>query len=254
VLPAWLLVTHFGQLDQSRNDQARTVWQAVLAQPIPQDAILVTNDRDEMMPLWYLQYVEGIRLDLTGLFPLIQPTAEWADVGAVAEAALRSSRPVLLTKPMPGLEVKFRLGSSGGLVQVLGPAVVTEPARPSSAVYADAIRLAGYDMQPEMWSAGNPVAISLYWQPLRRLDADYTTFVHLVNADGAVIAQSDHRPGGVYYPTSLWKPGEFLKDTHSLSLQADLGRAPYAIVAGLYTQAGALQHLGQPQQVGEIGR
>ena len=33
----------------------------------------MTNDRDEMMPLGILQYVEGRRLDLTGLFPLIQP-------------------------------------------------------------------------------------------------------------------------------------------------------------------------------------
>ena len=33
--------------------------------------MLISNDRDEMMPLWYMQQVEGRRPDLAGVFPLL---------------------------------------------------------------------------------------------------------------------------------------------------------------------------------------
>ena len=170
LLPLYLLLTNFAPADQSRNTAARAFWEATLAQPIPQNAILVTNDRDEMMPLWYMQYVEGRRPDLTGLFPLIQPTPDWADVGATTDSALRSGRPVLLIKEMPGLDVKFKLAPEGKLVSVLGPAASGQPSRPAEARFGEAIRLLGYDIRPETLAPGETATVSLHWQPLRPLD------------------------------------------------------------------------------------
>ena len=69
-LPVWLFSHHVAHVDQSRNDHAAQFWQNILGNPIPQGAILVSNDRDEMTPLWYLQYVKNQRPDLTGLFPV----------------------------------------------------------------------------------------------------------------------------------------------------------------------------------------
>lgn len=254
-LAAHLLVTHFPQVDQSHNNQARATWQAILAQEIPPHAILVTNDRDEMMPFWYMQYVEGVRPDLTGLFPLIRPEPAWADVGMTIETAFRSGRPVLLIKEMPGLEVKFDLAQQpGGLPRVLGPATRRAPDRPADATFGSAIRLIGFDVEPAMFWPGAAATINLYWQPLQRIERDYTTFVHVINAEGRVIGGSDYRPGGVYYPSSLWKPAEVLRDTHRITLAADIGRPPYALEAGLYTAEPTLRHLGEPQRVGVIGR
>jgi len=178
-------------------------------------------------------------------------------VGATTDSALRSGRPVLFIKEMPGLDVKFKLAPEGKLVSVLGPAASGQPSRPADARFGDtgqagAIRLLGYDIRPETLAPGETATVSLHWQPLRPLDSDYTTFVHLVNADGRVIGASDHRPGGVYYPTSLWKPGETLSDTHTLTLPPDLGRSPYALEVGLYTGDKELRHLGQPQRAGMI--
>lgn len=251
-LPIYLLAYNFAAVDQSRNDAARTFWRDTLAAPIPVNAILVTNDRDEMMPLWYLKYVEGVRPDLTGVFPLIQPLPAWGDVAAVTESALRSGRPVLLIKPMPGLDVKFRLESAtdGRLERVLGDVADHPPGRPADAVFGGAIRLVGYDLPAAGLTRGGSVALTLYWQPAQRLDADYTTFVQLLDAAGAKIAQSDHRAGGVYYPTTLWKPGEILADTHRLTLPADLGSRPYRLLVGLYTNAPDLRLLGEPQTIG----
>jgi hypothetical protein len=251
VLPIYLLITNFASHDRSQDVTAQA-WDALLAQPIPQHAILVTNDRDEMMPQWYLKYVEGRRTDLTGLFPLIQPGPEWADVGAVTDQALRSGRPVYLIKPMDGLEVRFNLQPEGALVRVSGPAAAAPPAQTAGQTFGDAIRLAGYDVASDALKPGGAAEITLHWQPITRLDRDYTTFVHLINANGDKIAQSDHRPGGVYYPTSLWKPGETLIDKHALALPADLGPGPYTIAVGLYDAT--MQLLGEPQTIGTVAQ
>ena len=252
-LPIYLLFAGYAQADQSQNRQLSAGWRALLKDGIPQGAILISNDRDEMTPLWYFQDVEGQRLDLTGLFPLIGEGAEWSDVGQVVDVALSSRRPVLLVKPMPGLEVKYRLEPAGDRVRVLGPAARNPPEKVSGATFGDTVRLLGYDMTPSPL-AGTEATITLYWQVLRPFAEDYTTFVHLVDTQGAKIAQSDHMPGGVYYPTHLWKPGEVLVDAHRLALPADLVPGAYSIVTGLYTAAPetGLRHLGQPQEAGRL--
>ena len=107
-------------------------------------------------------------------------------------------------------------------------------------------------MAPDALKPGG-AEITLHWQPITRLGADYTTFVHLINANGDKIAQSDHRPGGVYYPTSLWKPGETLIDKHTLALPADLGPGPYTLIVGLYDNTAEMRGLGETQEVGVVG-
>jgi hypothetical protein len=202
-----------------------------------------------MVPLWYLQSVEGSRPDLTGLFPLIQPAPEWTDVGQVILTASRSARPVLLIKPMPGLETRFQLAPAGALVRVTNPDAQNRPRIPTDVDFAGAIRLTGYEVLPAQLRPGEKAEITLYWQPLQPLGVNYTTFVHLVNADEVVIGASDHRPGGVYYPTSLWRTGDVLRDTHAFTLTADPGLPPYRIETGLYSTAPALQHLGEPERL-----
>ena len=254
-LPAYLLATNYALVDQSRNTQMISGWRQLLAEPVPSGTILVSNDRDEMTPLWYYQYVDGLRRDLTGLFPLIHPSPAFADIGGVVDAALASGRPVWLVKPMPGLEVKYRLAPAGSRVRVLGRAGAQPPERSVDVSYGPALRLTGYDVAaPDTLTANGQVVITCYWQVLRPLTEDYASFVHLVNAAGVVVGQDDHRPGGTYYPSHLWKPGEVLVDVHTVPLRSDPGSAPYRIIAGLYTQGadGELLHLGEPAEIGRL--
>jgi hypothetical protein len=106
---ACLLTRNLPRVDQRRETHWNDRWRALLASSPEQDAILVSNDRDEIMPLWYLQQVEGTRPDLTGLFPLIVEGGEWDELGQVIDQALSTHRPVFLNKPMSGLEVKYTL-------------------------------------------------------------------------------------------------------------------------------------------------
>ncbi len=123
-------VEYWPKVQRAGDDSGRPRMGCPLRAELPQNAILVSNDRDEMVPLWYLKYVEGRRTDLDGLFPLIQPGPAWADVARVTDAALQTGRPVYLVKPMPGLEVRYDLAPlPGEPVGPLGPAVrVAAPA------------------------------------------------------------------------------------------------------------------------------
>jgi hypothetical protein len=234
-LPAQLWLTYTPLLDQLQRDSAATrqQWEAILAAQPPKDAILVSNDRNELVPLFYLQQVEGRRRDLTGLFPLIHPRL--SDIGVTLQRALEEggSQPVYLIKPMAGLEARFTLSPrTPPLVEVTGPAAQAPPAQALNRPYGPLL-LQGYTWTHQ----GQAVEVALYWSVLATLAQNYTTTVQIFDASGAKKGQSDHAAGGVYYPTSLWKPGETLVDRHLLSLPDSV--EPAQILVGMYTGAEA---------------
>ena len=152
------------------------------------------------------------------------------------DRALATGRPVSLIKPMPGLEIKAQLGppDAAGLTPVLGPAVTSQPAHPQDVAIGDVVRLIGATGELATVQPGQSLVIDLYWQPLRTLPANYTSFVQLLSPDGSKAAQSDHLVGGVYYPTSLWQPGETLLDRHTLDVPTGASPGPYQLFVGMY--------------------
>lgn len=230
-LPWRALQTYAPRLDRSGYTAARDQWEAILAAQPPADAIMVSNDRNEIVPLFYLQAVEERATGMTGLFPLIAPDERFADIGATVETALEDGgdQPVLLIKEMPGLEARFDLqATEPPLVEVLGPAAATDPEITLLKPFGP-LTLLGYD-----WTqGGDMVQVNLYWQVNQPLDADYTTTVQLYDEAGEKLGQDDRSPGGVYYPTSLWKSGETLLDRHTATIPA--GAEPTCLLVGMYT-------------------
>jgi hypothetical protein len=251
-LPVWLATSHYAAIDQRHNTRARTHWETILSEPLPAEAVLVSDDRNDVMPMWYFQYVDGVRPDLLGIFPLVTP--EYRTLGPLLDLALSTGRPTYLIKDMPGIEAKVDVEAEGGLWRVLGPAVRGAPAYPTSARLADAVKLVGYDRSPSNPRPGEPLLVSLYWQALRPLKAEYHTFVHLVNARGDKVAQKDCQPGGVYYPSTMWQPGERLRDDHLLDVPASTPPGVYELWVGMYALAGdgTLQPLGEPMTIGTV--
>jgi hypothetical protein len=110
------------------------------------------------------------------------------------------------------------------------------PTQPDTLVEAtldNAIELVGYTLQ--ISQASQPtLTVTLFWQPLTPLTADYTVFLHLRNNDGATVAQHDGLSLAGAYPTSRWQPGEMVIDPFTLVLPADLPAGPYTLWTGLY--------------------
>ena len=252
LLPLWMAIHRYADLDHSQRTAVRKDWEAILAEPLPADAVLVSNDRNDIMPMWYLQHVDGLDPGWLGLFPQI--TAEYPTLGAVLDLALSTDRPVYLIKEMPGIEVKVAVEGEGRLWHILGQAATDQPTYSLDARLVDAIILTGYDLSPRSPGPGDDLEVGLYWEASGPIDRIYHSFVHLVDEAGQTLAQSDQQPGGVYYPTSLWRPGERLRDTHLLSVPPDVPTGVYRLLAGMYSlrQDGTLEPLGAPVQVGHV--
>lgn len=159
-------VTYYDLIDQSSNDATRLAWEQILNASPPDNAVLISNDRNEIVPLFYLQYVEGRMTDLRGLFPLIAPDARFTDIGATIDTAisLAGERPVYLIKPMPGLDVKYELAArTPPLVEIIGPAALSKPDYPVNESYGP-LKLLGYNW--DTLDARNQ--LTLFWQVEKR--------------------------------------------------------------------------------------
>jgi len=234
LLPLALLWNNYRSVDKSGDYQARAWAEGTLSQSIPDGAILISNDRNEITPLLYLQYVEGVRPDLLSMFPLMLPGEEYSNVVRVIDGILDVGRPLYLVKPMPGLEIKYRMEPLGPLVEVKGPAIDGPAEQAIGTTLNASLTLVGYDLAPSEPLPGEELQLSLYWRLEQDLSKDYHTYVHLLNDQGQAIAQSDHRPGQEYYPSSLWKPGETLLDVHVLSIPGETQAGAVTILAGAY--------------------
>jgi hypothetical protein len=208
LVPGFQLFSNLRFADRSRETQSRALWTQILSAPLPPNAILISNDRDEMMPLWYIQYVENTRRDLLGLFPLITSAPQHANVGRLTDSVLDSGRPIVFVKSMPGIEIKFRVEpSTAPLVRVLGRAADNSPQFSSSAVIADSVRITGYDMSRET----NQLRIAVYFQPRSSMNRNYTTFAS---------SQCARRQGGAGRRSSSWRrllPNLALADRRNLA-------------------------------------
>ncbi len=116
---------------------------------------------------------------------------------------------------------------------VLGPLVVAPPApsadstaTPANITFGDGISLASYR------AAAQPgkIALDLRWQASSIPSHDYTIFVHILDSQGKIAAQTDVQPQGGNFPTSAWLPGESIADPITLAVPP----GHYTAEIGLY--------------------
>jgi hypothetical protein len=124
----------------------------------------------------------------------------------------------------------LRLGQPGALVDVATVVIrperpfLPQPQHPLQADFGGQLRLGGYD-----W--GENGRLTLYWQALAPMPADYTTFVHVLDAQGNLVAQADGQPQDGAYPTSVWQVGEFVADEKGVMVE---GERPLRLLVGVY--------------------
>jgi len=106
------------------------------------------------------------------------------------------------------------------------PPSTSLPERRLNADFGQMIQLSGYTLAP----ISEGLSVTLFWQARRVPDADYTIFVHLVDADGDMVAQADAQPLDGQYPTSIWSPGESVVDERRIPVPA----GEYEVFVGLY--------------------
>ncbi len=121
----------------------------------------------------------------------------------------------------------------------------TAPQHPQVVQLGGSVEFLGYDLPSPQPDSRRSLSLTLHWHALATPDRNYHTFVHLLDAGGAIVAQHDGPPGDGRFPTLGWLPGEYLTDPHTLSLPPDLPAGEYRLSIGLYDPATNIP-LGQP--------
>ena len=256
LLPLNMLRTSYFQEDQSDNWTAHEYGLEILRQPTEQGAIVV-GILGEMSLLRYFQETEGLRPDLV----LVAADQEEDRLNAVDRAA-RSGSPVYLTRPLPGVEAHQSLASFGPLIKVL-PAPLAQPPAigfPRLVDFGGQASLLGYALneapgvfptapqrtgssrqgpEPQRPSsgveAGKRLGVTLYWRASKKTDENAKISLRLVDPSGRQVAQQDGMPIYDAYPTSAWRPGEVIVDTHYLPIPLGTVPGDYRITLSLYS-------------------
>ncbi len=79
------------------------------------------------------------------------------------------------------------------------------------------------------------IQLQLHWQATMQPDFDYSTFVHLVNASGQLVAQADVGLGqSINYLPTVWAAGDMVVEHYKLTFPEGLPAGTYQIRAGVY--------------------
>lgn len=112
--------------------------------------------------------------------------------------------------------------------------------------FGPAIRLTGFELDSVTPQPDAALPLLLQWTADTPLPGNYTVFLHLLDADGRLVAQHDAYPTWLTpQPTSQWLPHRPVLDRHELKLPADLTPGRYTLQVGLY-DAQTMQRLALP--------
>jgi hypothetical protein len=121
---------------------------------------------------------------------------------------------------------------------VVAEVAVSGAPLPEGAVnFADRIALLDVTVDAARLTPGGQLPVTLTWQGLAEMDADYTVFVQVLDAADRIVGQVDAWPVQGTFPTSQWTPGETVSDPYLVQLSADLPPGDYRLHVGLYLLA-----------------
>lgn len=99
--------------------------------------------------------------------------------------------------------------------------VSTRTIPPLPVEFQESILLVNYELTSERVKRGEMLGLILYWRAMKKLDKDYTVFVHMLDDNGQIIEGFDGQPREGKSPTSAWRGGELVPDGRVLTIPED---------------------------------
>ncbi len=166
------------------------------------------------------------------------PTSEWR-----AGEIVRGQYAVAIPANAHDGATQLRVVLSDGVALDLAPFTVEKTDRvfvkPSTqftqaANFNNYLALAGYDLPTLNLKPNDNLKLTLHWHAREKMNKPYTVFVHLLDANGKVVAQKDAQPANGARPTTGWVAGEYITDAYDLALPANSAPGKYQIEIGWY--------------------
>jgi len=222
--------------DRSRDWATYDYGFDLLHQPLEAGAAIV-GLQGEITLVHYFQATQQLRPDLL----LVAADQEAARQAAVTQL-LDQGVAVYLTRDLPGASGQWSLSA-------LGPLIRVNP-RPVSTALPVAVRLdqspipelvlVGCTYSRPLSHAGAwPLRLTLVWQARIAMARQLKVSARLLDAEGQTLAQNDAAPVHFTYPTTAWRPGEFVTDVYDLPVPAGLPPGEYTPWLILYDPAQA---------------
>ncbi len=180
-------------------------------------------------------------------------------VSVAAEVGLHDSQtvsshllPLAETVPPGRYQLRVTLRDAGGQpVLPLGPdgapvampvslPIVLRPQRPPLSegsplvTFRNGIELRQVAVSNPQLQPGDWLRFALTWQSDRPLETDWVVFTQLLGPDGRVWGQRDNQPGGGWYSTSLWSPGQPVVDDYAFRVPPEAPPGNYHLIVGFY--------------------
>jgi len=92
----------------------------------------------------------------------------------------------------------------------------------ANARFGEAVELIGVRLSGDRVAPGGTLRVTTYWRVLQEIPRDQRLLIRLMRPDGNSAGQLDATLGTHLYPTTLWRPGEIVVDTHDVRADADV--------------------------------
>jgi hypothetical protein len=183
-------------------------WADNLNHPLPEGATMLARWGD-LTSFWYMQYAEGRRPDLRGLYPPLEQT--------VTAWYAQGGKNLYIAGPLEswaeGVEKRYQLLPWGRLVRIAPREVAPETllptlSHPVAITFADKLQLIGADFAPQV-AQGGVYPVTLTWQVLTELPPQTTISLRLTQ-DEAIISQLDDPLVSGWFPRETLPTGQYL--------------------------------------------
>jgi 4-amino-4-deoxy-L-arabinose transferase-like glycosyltransferase len=155
------------------------------------------------------------------LFPYMVAIAGTLAIGIDTAIGLFTRREWARALPITALGMFALVNPFAIIMPMYAPPVPVEAlpadAQPARVLFRD-VALVGYQVEEARHAPGDEVALTLFWQPVRPSDADYSLFIRLIAPDDHILTALPTYPGYGRLRTRTWTPGAIYPDHYTLRL------------------------------------
>jgi hypothetical protein len=121
---------------------------------------------------------------------------------------------------------------------------------PVEADFGSQLKLLGATPAYDTIRRNDFLRIALFWEAKARPAANYQISLRLLASNSATVLEETLQPSHNRYPTTLWSPGERVRDNHAFWIPADFSPGIFRVQTRVLDESGQVVGVGEWVQLG----